>query len=140
MPKLMRRHVNADVSRKGVRYLESKCRLALPVALPRYEKIAIRVSAKPRQDLTAIPSKTPSNVIGNLAVNISPFGLCVMGGNVKTKLASRTVRFAEVVSPVQAVQVLRPKRQGEHNINCNRDLGFDETNTATLKILCNFCH
>ncbi len=81
MPKLMRRHVNADMPREGVNNLDGKGGLTLPAAVPCYEEIAILVSAKPRQDLTAIPSKTPGNVIGNLAANISPFGLCVVGGN-----------------------------------------------------------
>lgn len=64
VPKLMRRHMNAELPREGVDNLYGKGGLALSVALPRYEKKAIRVSAKPWQDLTAIPSKTPSNVIG----------------------------------------------------------------------------
>jgi hypothetical protein len=91
MPELMRRHVNADMPREGVNNLDGKGGLTLPAAVPCYEEIAILVSAKPRQDLTAIPSKTPGNVIGNLAVNISPFGLCVVGGNVKKEPAPRTV-------------------------------------------------
>ena len=62
------------------------------------------------------------------------------GGNVKEQLAPRTIWFAEVVTPAQGAQVLRPQWRGEQDIDRDRNLGFDEPNAAPLEILCNFPH
>ena len=115
-----------------------KGRLALPVAPPCHEEMAIHVGAKARQYVTAIPSKPAGNLVRDLTHNVLPLGLGVSGGNVKEQLTPRTIWFAEVVLPAQRTQILRPQRQGEHDINRNRNLGFDEPNAAPLKILCDF--
>jgi hypothetical protein len=65
MAELMRRHVNADVPRKGVRDLLRYGRLALPSALFGDEQIAIHVGAEARQHVATIPSKATSNFVRN---------------------------------------------------------------------------
>ena len=104
------------------------------------EEGAIHVSAKARQDVTAIPSKAAGNLVRDLADNVLPFSFGIPGGNVKEQLAPRTIWFAEVLMPAQRTQVLRPQRQGEQDIDCDRNLGFDEPNATGLEILCNFPH
>ena len=140
MPELMRRHVNADMLRDGVDDLDREGCLALAAALLRDEEVAIHVSAKARQDVTAIPSKAAGNVVRDLADDVLLFRLCVPGGNVNEQLAPLTIWLAEVLTPAQGTQVLRPQWQGKQDIDCNRNLGFDEPNAPVLEILCNFPH
>ena len=83
MLELMRRHVNADMSRDGVDDLVREGCLMLAGALLRYEEVAIHVGAKTRHDVPAIPSKAAGNIVRDLADDILPFGLGVPGGNVK---------------------------------------------------------
>ena len=110
MPELMRRHVNADMPHDGVDDLDCERCLALADAFFRDEEGAIHVSAKARQDVTAIPSKAAGHLVRNLTNNVLPFRFCVPGGNVKEQLAPRTIWFAEVLTPAQGTQVLRPQR------------------------------
>ena len=71
---------------------------------------------------------------------VLPLGLRFPGGNVNEQLAPRTIWFAEVVTPAQGAQVLRPQWRREHDVNRDRNLGFDEPNAAALEILCDFPH
>lgn len=113
MPKLMRRHVNAEMPHDGVGDLSCEGALALATAALRNEKIAVNTGAKARQYMTAIPSKAVSNLVGDFADNVLSLRLCVAGCNVKEQLLPRTIRFAEVVLPAQRAQVLRSERQGK---------------------------
>ena len=124
MPELMRRHVNADMSRDGVDDLDCEGCLTLAAAHLGDEDVAIHVGAKARQDVTAIPSKAAGHVVRDLAHNVLPFRFCVSGGNVNKQLAPRTIWFAEMVMPTEGAQVLWPKWQGEQNIDRDRNLGL----------------
>ena len=110
MPELMRRHVNADVPRDGIDDLYCERFLALADALFRDEEGAIHVGAEARQDVTAIPPKAARHLVRNLTDNVLPLRFCVPGGNVKEQLAPRTIWLAEVRTPIQGTQVLRPQR------------------------------
>ena len=83
MAELMRRHVNADMPRDGVDDLECQGGLALAATLPRDEKVGIHVSAKARQDVTAIPPKAAGHLVRDLSDDVLPLGLRFPGGNVK---------------------------------------------------------
>jgi hypothetical protein len=83
MPELMRRHVNADVPRKGVDDLLRYGGLALPAAPFGDEEMAIHVGAEARQYVTAIPSKAASNFVRDLGDDVLSLGLRMPGGNVK---------------------------------------------------------
>jgi hypothetical protein len=133
MPELMRRHVNADMPRDGVDDLDCEGCLALVDALPGDEEVLIHVSAQARQDLTAIPSKAAGHLVRDLTVMVLPLGLRFLGWNVNTQLASRTIWFAEVLTPAQGAQVLRPQRRGEQDIDRDRNLRLDEPNAAALE-------
>jgi hypothetical protein len=123
MAELMRRHVNTDVPRKGVGDLLRYGRLALPTAALGDEEMAIHVGAEVRQHVATIPSKATSNFVRNLPGNVFSFALGVPGSNVKDYLTTWTIRFVEVVLPVKGAKVLRPKRQGEQDIDRDRNLG-----------------
>ena len=110
MPELMRRHVNADVPRDGIDDLYGERFLALVNAFFGDEEGAVHVGAKARQDMTTIPSKTAGHLVRNLPNNVLPLRFCVPGGNVKEQLAPRTSWLAEVRTPIQGTQVLRPQR------------------------------
>ena len=141
MSELMRRHVNAEIPLAGIRNLFGEGSLALANAFLRDEEMAIHVGgAEARQYVTTIPSQPTGNLVGDLTHNVLPLGLGVTSGDVKEQLAPRTIWFAEVLSPAQGAQVLWPQWQGEHDINCDRNLGFDEADAAALKIPCNFPH
>ncbi len=83
MPELVRRHVNADVPRKGVDDLLRYSGLALPTALFGDEEMAIHVRAKARQYVAAIPSKAASNLVRDLGDDVSFLDLRVPSGDVK---------------------------------------------------------
>ena len=136
----MRRHVNANMLHDGAGDLFSEGFLTLAGALLRDEEVAIHVSAKTRQDVTAIPSKAAGHLVRDLTDNVLLFRFCFRGGNMNEQLAPRTIWFAEVVTPAQGAQVLRPEWQGEQDIDRDRNLGFDEPNAPVLEILCNFPH
>ena len=110
MPELMRRHVNADMQLDGVYDLDCERFLAFADAFSRDEDRAIHVSAKTRQNVTAIPSEAVGHLVRHLTDSVLPFRFCVPGGNVKEQLASRPIWFAEVLTPTQGTQVLRPQR------------------------------
>jgi hypothetical protein len=63
MPELMRRHVNADVIRKGVSDLLAYGLLAFPPAAVTDEQMTLLVGAEARHYVAAIPSKAASNLI-----------------------------------------------------------------------------
>jgi hypothetical protein len=79
----MRRHVNTDVPRKGIRDLLRYGRLALPTAALGDEQIAVHVGAEARQYVATIPSKAASNLVRDLSDDVLSLGLSVPGGNVK---------------------------------------------------------
>jgi hypothetical protein len=137
MPELMRCHVNADMPHDAGQDLISEGGLFLAAAPLRDEEMAIHVATKRRQDMTAIPSQMTCNLVRHLTDDVLLFAFRLAGCNVQEQLASRAIRLAEVVLPPQRAQVLRPKRQGEQDVDRNCNLGFDEPKTALFKILCN---
>jgi hypothetical protein len=86
VPELMRRHVNADVTRDDADDLHCKRRLALTIASLFHKQRAIHVSAKERQYVPAIPSKPADHLVWDLTHNVLSLGLGVSGGNVKEQL------------------------------------------------------
>ena len=140
MPELVRRHVNADMPRKGVNDLLCYGGLALAAAPFGDEEMAIHVGANSRQYMSAIPSNAARNFVRNLPNDVLSFGLRMPRRNVKDQLTTWTIRLSEVVLPVQRAEVLRPERHGEQDINRDCHLGLDESNAALLEILGNFPH
>jgi hypothetical protein len=80
------------------------------------------------------------NLVGDLHDNILLFALSVLRGDVEQKEAPRAVWFAEVILPSETAQVLWPKGRSELDIDCNRNLGFDEANAVAFKLFCNLLH
>jgi hypothetical protein len=107
-------------------------------ALFRDEEVAIEVSIKARQDVTAIPTQVAGNLVRDLTDKVFLFRFGVSSRNVKEQLAPWTIRLAEVLMPLQGAQVLRPQWRSKQDIDCDRNLGFDEPNAAAIEILCNF--
>ena len=83
MPKLVRRHVDADIARDGFDDLVGKRLLALLAAFLGDEEIAIDIGAKTRQDMAPVPPQAASDIVGDLGNNLLPLGLRVPGRNVK---------------------------------------------------------
>jgi hypothetical protein len=83
MAELMRRHVNADVIRKGVSDLLAYGLLAFPPAAVIDEQMTLVVGAEARHYVAAIPSKAASNLIRHFGDKVLSLGLGVPGGNVK---------------------------------------------------------
>src|ERR1700730_16362417 len=108
MPKLMRRHGNADMPHDCIGDLSSYGGLFLSAAPLCNEERPIHVGAQARQYVTAIPSNAAGNLVRDLTDEIL-FALSVPRGDVSEELASRTIWFAEVILPGQTAHVLWPK-------------------------------
>src|SRR5262249_25537805 len=126
--------VNTNMLRDGPDDLHCERRLMFADALFRDEEMAIHVSAKARQDVTAIPSQATSHLVRDLADKILPFRFRVSCCNVKEERAPWAIWFAEVLMPAQGTQILWPQGQREYDVDRNRDLGLDEANAIPLQV------